>query len=353
MQYKVGQLEGNSPGYCRLAALLYISDFGSESVGSLPRAGFGTWSLIVPAFEKPLRMVRLPVFPLRSSRRGFFGDSRLQTPDLDGACKPRPLACYALLAISWLMLAFGLFVVSSPCAGALALITTITALALAFGKTALLKRLLPAALIFCMIIPLPWNLDQLAVSGLQSLTAKESGQVLDILGVPNIVEAHSVKLPTTTLQVEEGCSGINSLFTILITALLYVCWMKRPLFRSILLLLAAVGAMMVANVMRVVAVGYIAHQFDRDWSAQAGDMRSLDCSFSVWRSCWSAAWISSCSWRPRPCPGSNCPGWACASTGFCKNEENTRPPPPSPFPCRCAWPPVSAFPLPCRSDFWR
>ncbi len=206
-------------------------------------------------------------FPYALLATIFLAVRALQTQDLDAPCKPRPLASYALLMVSWLMLAFGLFVISSPRAGALAVITTIMAVALAFGKTALLRRLLPAGLVFCMMIPLPWNLDQLVVSGLQSLTAKESGQVLDLLGVPNVVEAHSVKLPTTTLQVEEGCSGINSLFTILITALLYVCWMKRPLFRSILLLLAAIGAMMVANVMRVVAVGYIAHTFDRDWSA--------------------------------------------------------------------------------------
>jgi exosortase/archaeosortase family protein len=137
---------------------------------------------------------------------------------------------------------------------------------MAFGETALLRRLLPAILVFCMISPLPWNLDQTLVSNLQSLTAKESGQILDMLGVPNIVQAHSVKLPAHNLQVEEGCSGINSLFTILITALLYVCWMKRPFFQSVLLLLSALGAMLVANILRVVAVGYFLENFRWDLS---------------------------------------------------------------------------------------
>ena len=196
----------------------------------------------------------------------FLAIRAAQGVDLSKPRLARPLACYTLLFFSWLMLAFGLFVISSPRAGALALISTVAAVALAFGETALLRRLLPAILVFCMIIPLPWNLDQTVVSSLQSLTARESGQILDMLGVPNIVQAHSVKLPAHNLQVEEGCSGINSLFTILITALLYVCWMKRPFFQSVLLLLSALGAMMVANILRVVAVGYFLENFHWDLS---------------------------------------------------------------------------------------
>jgi exosortase len=181
--------------------------------------------------------------------------------------RPRPALACCFLAASWVSLAFGLFVISSPRAGALAFMSTSVAVLLACGKTSLLKRLLPAFLVFGMIVPLPWNLDQLLVSQLQSLTARESGQILDSLGIPNLVQAHSVKLASTTLQVEEGCSGINSLFTILITAILYVCWMKRPLFRSLLLLLTAVGAMLMANLFRVVAVGILKEDFDYDWSS--------------------------------------------------------------------------------------
>jgi exosortase len=196
----------------------------------------------------------------------FLAIRAVQGVDLSKPRLARPLACYTLLICSWLMLAFGLFVISSPRAGALALISTGAAVTLAFGETALLRRLLPAILVFCMIIPLPWNLDQTLVSNLQSLTATESGQILDMLGVPNIVQAHSVKLPAHNLQVEEGCSGINSLFTILITALLYVCWMKRPFIQSVLLLLSALGAMLVANILRVVAVGYFLENFHWDLS---------------------------------------------------------------------------------------
>ena len=179
---------------------------------------------------------------------------------------PRVKLSCCFLALSWALLAFGLFVISSPRAGALAFLSTCVAVLLSFGETALLRRLLPAILIYCMVIPLPWNLDQILVARLQSLTARESGQVLDTLGIPNLVLAHCVKLPSTILQVEEGCSGINSLFTILITAILYVCWMGRPFIRSVLLLLSAIGAMLIANILRVVSVGVAAEDFQLDWS---------------------------------------------------------------------------------------
>jgi exosortase len=205
-------------------------------------------------------------FPFAILAAAFLAFLAFKSRSPDQAIVPLPKLAYCFLALSWSLLAFGLFVISSPRAGALAFLSTSVAVLLSLGETVLLRRLLPAMLIYCMVIPLPWNLDQLLVSSLQSLTARESGLVLDTIGIPNIVLAHSVKLPSTILQVEEGCSGINSLFTILITAILYVCWMGRPFIRSLLLLLSAVGAMLIANVLRVVSVGVAAEDFHLDWS---------------------------------------------------------------------------------------
>src|SRR5262249_1081986 len=70
------------------------------------------------------------------------------------------------------------------------------------------------------------------------------------------------------LMVEEACSGINSLFAMLACALFFVIWARRPVVRGTLLVLAAVGWVLLANIARVVIIAVAHTRFG--WDLVAG-----------------------------------------------------------------------------------
>jgi exosortase len=162
-------------------------------------------------------------------------------------------ACYVWLAFSAGLLTFAA-AVNSPWLGAVAALLTLAAVLFAVGGAGLLRRLLPAWALLWLAVPPPFLLDQQLISALQTLTARLSSRVLDVFGVLHVLAGHVVEVPGRRLLVEEACSGIHSFFAVLPVTLFFVLWVRRPLVRATLLLLAAAGWMLVANVARVVGI---------------------------------------------------------------------------------------------------
>src|SRR5436853_413288 len=84
--------------------------------------------------------------------------------------------------------------------------------------------LAPAWFFLWLLIPPPLNLDQRLVTRLQTFTARQSSRLLDQLGVLHVMQGNVVVIPHKHLLVEEACSGINSLFSMLACTLFFVLW---------------------------------------------------------------------------------------------------------------------------------
>ena len=160
-----------------------------------------------------------------------------------------------LLIVSWLLLAFAELLHSSWL-GAVAALAALTVVLFAVGGARLVKRLLPSLLLLGLIVPPPFELDRQLILSLQSLTARWASAVLDFFGVYHVMAGNVVEIGGRRLLVEEACSGVNSLFSLLACTLFFVFLVRRPPIHAILLLLAAVGWVLIANVARVVTVAY-------------------------------------------------------------------------------------------------
>lgn len=97
---------------------------------------------------------------------------------------------------------------------------------------------------------------------LQSLVVRVVPPVMDVLGLPSVVSGNRIRIPAGTFIVEEGCSGVKYL----ISLLAFVCvllWLQRFRWRARVLLVAlAVGMALLANWFRVgvlIAVGQATH----------------------------------------------------------------------------------------------
>lgn len=173
-----------------------------------------------------------------------------------GTLKPgSTVATVGLLAAGWLILAAGELLHSSWL-GAVAVLVTLVATCSAVGGLSLLGRAWPALLLLAVAVPPPFELDRTLILGLQGLTARWGSGVLDLLGVPHVLAGNVVEVSGQRFLVEEACSGVNSLFSVVAATLFLIFLTRRPPLAACLLLVAGIGWVLVANVVRVVLITY-------------------------------------------------------------------------------------------------
>jgi exosortase len=193
-------------------------------------------------------------FPLALVGSAILAVERLRQP---GPVSPgSPLYSYFLAGFCWLLLAAAELVDSSWLATVAAVALGPTLLYALGGKT-LLQRSLPAWILLLLVIPPPFNWDNRLVVGLQHVTTQWSSKALDLLGVYHVMSGNVVEIAGRRLLVEEACAGVNSLFSVLACTLFFVFFTRRPFLRGVLLILATIAWVLLANVARVVAVAYL------------------------------------------------------------------------------------------------
>ena len=69
-----------------------------------------------------------------------------------------------------------------------------------------------------------------------NLTAKITGSLLDLVPVAHVMSGHVIEVSGKRLLVEEACSGVHSLFSVLTSAFFFLLWTRCPPIRSALVL---------------------------------------------------------------------------------------------------------------------
>lgn len=110
------------------------------------------------------------------------------------------------------------------------------------------------ALLVVLVLRPPLNADGELKRALQFVTASISSGVLNWAGINHLRMGVVLELPGIKFFIEEACSGIRSLFTLMFAAALYGVWKRRSLVHTILLTAAAVPWASAANVVRMLAV---------------------------------------------------------------------------------------------------
>ncbi|WP_182864972.1 exosortase U [Stieleria mannarensis] len=128
------------------------------------------------------------------------------------------------------------------------------------------QRLTYLALPLVMLIRLPLNLDLAFSSTLQRFTSRVSSYLLDAFGVAHYLRGNVIELPGGTLFVEEACSGVQSLFTVLFLVCLWVVFRRRPLVSTPAYVLAGMVWAMVMNVMRITSIALAQEWYGFDLS---------------------------------------------------------------------------------------
>jgi exosortase len=177
-----------------------------------------------------------------------------------------------LLGGCWAFLA-GACLTGSPWLGTVATLGTTVAVIYAIGGGALLRPLLPAWGLLLLAIPPLLGLDLQLIGILQTAVSRMSSSVLDLLGVFHLRQGNVIRLADRPLLIEEACSGIHSLFAVLAGMVFLAIWCRRSLARGLALMAAAVTWVMLGNILRIVAVVFLASRWQVDvtsgWSHEA------------------------------------------------------------------------------------
>ncbi len=113
---------------------------------------------------------------------------------------------------------------------------------------------------------LPLAYDVKIISWLQEITTRVGSLLLNYFGFLHIREGNVLEFPGKRFLVEEACSGVQSLFTVLFLASLIVCGYRRRWLHAGLVLISAIGFAGLMNVFRICAISVAWAQFGRDLS---------------------------------------------------------------------------------------
>lgn len=130
-------------------------------------------------------------------------------------------------------------------------ILALAAIVWRLGGPEVARALVPVGVLLLVIVPPPFHLDEALTRWLQGLAVRGSSGMLDLLRVPHVMTGAVLEIPGHRLMVEEACSGINSLLSVVAFTLLFAFLKRRSAVAVVGLVAAAVWFVLWANIGRI------------------------------------------------------------------------------------------------------
>jgi len=172
---------------------------------------------------------------------------------------------------AWLPVLFGLVLLliaiylNSPWIGAASFVV-IAAAWLATAREPDGRSLIGLALPLLMILRLPLGIDAELIIRLQRWTTRLASYLLDLIRIPHFTNGNVIGLSGRELFVAEACSGIQSVFTLLFLASLWVAYRRYPLWHAPIYWAVAIMAAILGNAVRVGIVAVADVWLGVDWA---------------------------------------------------------------------------------------
>ena len=171
----------------------------------------------------------------------------------------------AIVTVGFLMLG-GAVWLGSPWLGTLAWTILLGAFLYSQDDKSAARTLVHLWPLSWLVLPLPMGLDSALTAWLQLQSSRLSSYLMDWWQLPHNLLGNIIELPQGRLFVEEACSGVQSLFTLVFCAFAIVIAFGRPLLLLPAYALAAVLWAALLNVARIFTIAYVRVNYQWDWS---------------------------------------------------------------------------------------
>ena len=153
-----------------------------------------------------------------------------------------------------LLTLIGAGILASSWLAVVSILPMVFGLAWCMGGWGTARVTIPALMMFATTIRPPGTIDLAVVSHLRTLAVGVSSRLLDALGIIHVPLSNVLRVPGGDLLVDEACSGVNSLVSIVAVVLFLGLLKRRRPAHLGLLLIWSIGIVILANVGRVTIV---------------------------------------------------------------------------------------------------
>ena len=194
----------------------------------------------------------LQFFPVTIAVVGWIAYFELpKDSKLDGGV--RYWIAASILAVSYLVI-FAAFLFYSPWLAHVALIAAFLSWSLVRLYATPLTRIIAIWGLLLSTVPLPFTIDERLIAKLQNWSSNACASALDALQVANFLQGNILHIEQHTLFVEEACSGVTSLYSLISLALIFVVTQRRSFFHSALILLVTPLVAINGNILRLILI---------------------------------------------------------------------------------------------------
>lgn len=169
--------------------------------------------------------------------------------------------------------------------GVLLLGFSVTGLTLFGGKEAF-KRFTFPLLFLLVALPWPYRIESWVIQSLTGAVSDITVFFLNFAGYPAVTSGNIIQIAEKRVAVEEACSGIRSLQTLVMTALFFGEVFRFGIWRRLFLLASAVFLSMSFNGFRAIQLALITINGDEEsfhfWHDFLGNFNAIICSILVY-----------------------------------------------------------------------
>jgi exosortase D (VPLPA-CTERM-specific) len=153
----------------------------------------------------------------------------------------------------------------------LSLVMVIIGLVFLMGGWGLVRLLLFPLFLLVLMVPLPEFANKQLTLPLQLISSRLATGMLQIVGIPAFCQGNVIDLGIRQMQVVEACSGLRYILALFALGVIFCYFFQRRLWKILLLLMVLIPSAIVANALRVMAMGIIpALQQPGFWHAFSG-----------------------------------------------------------------------------------
>jgi exosortase len=229
-------------------------------IGALLLAG--QLPLLIRFFQDLWSRPQYQFFPVAIVAAGYIAWESLRETRLRDLQRGSLPVVAGILVLAWIILCGGLLYLRLM--APVSTLLVLAAVAWWAGGGKLTRTLLPTFILLLVIIPPPARFDEVMGNQLRLWAVHASGRLLDFVWVPHVISGTVLEIPGRRLLVEEACSGINSLMSVIAFSLLYGFWQRRTPIVIALLTIAAAGFVLCANIVRITTGAVLIHYWKID-----------------------------------------------------------------------------------------
>lgn len=215
---------------------------------------FGFIPILLTFFRQQFAQPEYQAFPIMLVAAGVFLYTRLEV------AAPVERSSIWINVIAWLLTvaAAGLlltsFIVFSPWLAMVAFVVYCLAIAGSMWQHWRVTGLLGIWLLLALLVPPPLDRDKMLIERLQLFSSRVTSVMLDAIGVLHVSQGNTITLSDRELFVDEACSGIVSLVSIIYCIAIYCLWQHRSLIHMGLLATIGVAWTVLMNSLRLIVI---------------------------------------------------------------------------------------------------